>query len=53
MERLLSNTGLAQSMGRNGQRLVEEHFTWGYVADEAVRMYNQVIRGAARHAVLA
>jgi glycosyltransferase involved in cell wall biosynthesis len=41
---LLRDSGLRQTLRRNGRRLIEAHFTWQRVADQYESLYQQVIR---------
>ena len=40
---LLADPDRARSMGRNGQKLVSEHYDWSAIADELCQFYGRII----------
>lgn len=45
---LLSDAGLRERMGRNGRRLILEHYTWPAIAESMADLYRTLIRKRAR-----
>jgi glycosyltransferase involved in cell wall biosynthesis len=48
LEKLLNEPTLRQEMGSNGRRLVAEKFTWDKVADQMIKMYEEVLDKGSR-----
>jgi glycosyltransferase involved in cell wall biosynthesis len=48
IEKLLGDAQLRQQMGSNGRRLVAEKFTWDKVADQMIKMYEEVLGESSR-----
>jgi glycosyltransferase involved in cell wall biosynthesis len=44
IKKLLGNRKLREEYGKNGRKMVEDHFSWESVAKEAVRIYEEVIK---------
>jgi glycosyltransferase involved in cell wall biosynthesis len=43
LEKLLESEKLREEYGRNGRRLVEEHFSWDMIARKAARIYEKTV----------
>jgi glycosyltransferase involved in cell wall biosynthesis len=41
--KLLDNPDLCREMGRNGSRLVKEHYSWDKIADKMIQLYENVL----------
>jgi glycosyltransferase involved in cell wall biosynthesis len=41
--KILKNPELAAKMGKNGRQRVLDHFTWDRIADETLRVYQEVV----------
>jgi len=41
--RILKDPGLAAKMGKNGRQRVLDHFTWTRIADETLKVYQEVV----------
>ncbi|MFH1618807.1 MAG: glycogen synthase [bacterium] len=44
INRLLRDRPLAEKLGKNGRRRVEEHFSWTTIAERTEKLYEEVIR---------
>lgn len=44
INRLLKNRRLAEKMGKNGRRRVEERFSWAGIAEKTEKLYKEIIR---------
>ncbi|MBK8034930.1 MAG: glycosyltransferase [Chloroflexi bacterium] len=42
--RLLNNHALAAQLGAYGRKLIEDHYSWGIVADRYEALYQQIVR---------
>jgi glycosyltransferase involved in cell wall biosynthesis len=50
LDELLSNEGMLQDMGRNGQKLVREKYDWNKICDKVLSLYQSCIEGQRRAA---
>jgi glycosyltransferase involved in cell wall biosynthesis len=53
LDKLLADGALADRMGRNGRRLVEERFRWDEIADRVIDLYRRAAEGTTRQLVAA
>jgi len=44
LKELLENKELREKYGRNGRKMVEEHFSWDSIAKELIKIYEKTIR---------